>query len=244
MHVAIVQRKTADRRKDRRFPMHGAIEMRAAGIDILIQATLEDLSVTGCRVSSRVPLRLTHPVRLELPRAGQAPLRVTGNVVRARGSVADRVYHYGVLFRIDSDELRAEVRNYVSLYGSKFARIRNGSLDRRSLTRGVDVKLHVDIYVPEVGRFTAVALALRSKGMRIASDRVLRQEWPMKIDIRLAGASCGASGIATVRAAVLPGVRQARGQYVQDVEFSDVPMRVQSDIDHFIHEAALNADGR
>lgn len=244
MHVALSQRATADRRKDRRFPMRGAIDMRATGIDVLIQATLEDLSVTGCRVSTRVPLRMTHPVRLELPRPGHPPLRVTGNVVRARGTTADRLYHYGVLFRLENDGQREDVRKYVSLYASKFAGVRNGTLARRSNVTSVDVKLQVEISVPEVGRFTAIALALRTKGMRIASDRVLRQEWPMKIDLRLPGSVAGASSIVTVRANALPGVRHVRGQYVQDVEFCDVPMRVAHEIVSFIHETALNNDGR
>lgn len=244
MHVAIVQRATGDRRKDRRFAMRGAIEMRAAGIDVLIQATLEDLSVTGCRVSTRVPLRMTHPVRLELPRPGHSPLRVTGNVVRARGTAVDRLYHYGVLFRLEDDGLREDVRKYVSLYGSKFAGVRDGTVHRRSNVTSVDVKLQLEISVPEAGRFTAIAIALRTKGMRIASDRVLRQEWPMKIDLRLGSSMPGAASIVTVRANVLPGVRHVRGQYVQDVEFCDVPMRVAHEIAAFIHETALKDGGR
>ncbi len=147
MHVAIVQRKTADRRKDRRFPMRGAIDMRAAGIDILIQATLEDISATGCRVSTRAPLRLKHPVRMELPRPGQTPLRITGNVVRARGANADRLHHYGIFFRFESAEARAEMRAYVSLYASKLAPVRT-AVDRRNAAAGVDVKLPLDVSVP------------------------------------------------------------------------------------------------
>ncbi|MBV8637149.1 MAG: PilZ domain-containing protein [Candidatus Eremiobacteraeota bacterium] len=243
MHVAIVQRTTGDRRKERRFPMRGAIEMRATGIDVLIRATLEDLSATGCRVSTRVPLRMTHPVRIELPRPGRPPLRVTGNVVRARGLVADRVYHYGVLFRLDNGEMRDDVRSYVSFYASKFARIRNGA-DRRSSVSGVDVKLQVEISIPQNGRFTAIAVALRTNGMRIASDRVLRQEWPMKIDLRLGSVIPGESPIVTVRANALPGARRVRGQYVQDVEFCELPLRVQSAIEHFIHDIAVNGGGR
>lgn len=236
MHVAIVQRSTADRRKDRRFPLRGSIDLRAAGIDILIQATLEDISVTGCRVSTRAPLRIKHPVQIDLPRPGQSPVRVTGNVVRARGTTADRIYHYGILFRLDSDELRADVRNYVSLYASKLASVRTGSVDRRSAASGTDVKLQVDVSVPDVGRFTAVALALRPDGMRIACDRVLRQEWVMKLDLRLPDSVTGESSIATVRAKAMPGVRHVRGQYVQDLEFCDVPLRTRSQIERFIFD--------
>ncbi len=244
MHVAIVQRRTADRRKDRRFAMRGAIDMRAAGIDILIQATLEDISATGARVSTRAPLRMKHPVQIELPRPGQAPLRVTGNVVRARGTTTDRIYHYGILFRLETDELRAAVRSYVSMYASKLAPIRTAPTDRRSITNGVDVKLKVDVSVTDVGRFAAIALALRPGGMRIASDRVLRQEWAMKIDLRLPSQMPGGSSIVTVRAQAKAGVRQVRGQYVQDVEFVETPLRVQSEIENFIYETRANADAR
>jgi hypothetical protein len=244
MHVAIVQRKTADRRKDRRFPMSGSIDLSAAGIDILVQATLEDISATGCRVSTRVPLRLKHPVRMELPRPGQLPVRVTGNVLRARGTTSDRIYHYGILFRLETDELRANVRNYVSLYASKFATVRHASFDRRAAASGVDVKLQVDVSVPDAGRFTATALALRPDRMRVASDRVLRQEWLMKIDLRLPSEVPGSSSIVTVRAKALPGARHVRGQYVQDVEFCETPLRVRSEIERFIFEWRANAGAR
>jgi hypothetical protein len=244
MHVAIVQRKTADRRKDRRFPMSGSIDLSAAGIDIVIQATLQDISATGCRVSTRVPLRLKHPVRIDLPRPGQAPVRVTGNVVRARGTTSDRIYHYGVLFRLDSEQLRADVRNYVSLYASKLASVRHASLDRRTTASGADVKLQVEVSVPDVGRFTATALALRPDGMRVASDRVLRQEWPMKIDLRLPAGPEGLPSIATVRGKALPGARHVRGQYIQDVEFCETPLRVRSEIERFIFDSRGNGAGR
>ena len=242
MHVAIVQRRSADRRKDRRFPMRGEIDMRAAGIDILIHATLEDISATGARVSTRAPLRIKHPVRLELPRPGQEPLRVTGNVVRARGSSVDRIYHYGILFRLDTDELRSAMRTYVSLYASKLTLIGNAPTDRRFIANGVDVKLEVNVSVPDVGRFAALALALRPEGMRLACDRVLRQEWTMKIDLRLP--MNGGSSIVTVRAKAKPGVRQVRGQYVQDVEFAEAPLRVRGEIESFIYETRANADAR
>jgi len=243
MHVAIVQRKTADRRKDRRFPMRGAIDMRAAGINVVIHATLEDISATGCRVSTRAPLRIKHPVRIELPRPGQTLLRVTGHVVRARGATSDRLYYYGIHFRFESDETRAELRAYVSLYASKLAPVRNGSFDRRVAAAGADVKLQLDVTVPEVGRFSAIALALRPDGMRVACDRVLRQEWPMKIDLRLPSESAGTS-IVTVRAKALSGVRQVRGQYIQDVEFCEPPLRARQEIERLIFDLKTNGGAR
>jgi c-di-GMP-binding flagellar brake protein YcgR len=224
--------------------MRGDIDIEAAGIDIRIQATLEDISATGCRVSTRAPLRIKHPVRIEFPRPGDSPLRMTGNVVRARTASEDRIYHYGILFRLDSDELRERMRSYVSVYAGKLARPQYGAVDRRSLDQGVDVKLSVDVSVPDVGRFHAIALALRPDGMRLACERVLRQEWSMKIDLRLPAATPAGLSIVTLRAKVRPGTRQVRGQYLHDVEFCETPLRVRNEIERFLYEKRATARER
>lgn len=243
MHEALVKRSSADRRKDRRFPMRGAIDVRATGIDLDIHATLEDISSGGCRIGARVPLQMKHPVRVALPRPGQPELRVTGNVVRAYGNTTDRIYHYGIRFRIESDEARADIRKYVSLYAHRLSPLRAETSDRRGSSPGVEVKVPVDVFVPEIGRMLVVAISLRTEGMRVASDRILRQEWNMKIDLRFPSEVAGPSSVVTVAAKALPGVREVRGQFVQDLVFVDPSLRVRGEIERFLYELRL-ADTR
>ena len=239
MHAALVQRKNIDRRKDRRVAMHGAIDLRASGIDLDLHAMLEDISSGGCKISARVPLQMKHPVRLELPRPGASPLRITGNVVRAYGTTSDRLYHYGIRFRIESIEARTEIRHYVSLYTRRVASIGSMRSERRDGTGGVDVKLPADIFVADVGRMTATVIALKGDGMRVAGERVLRQEWTMKIDLRLPNDATGQSALVTVTARAVPGVREARGQFVQDLVFVEPALRVRTEIERFMYETRL-----
>ncbi|HET9029504.1 MAG TPA: PilZ domain-containing protein [Candidatus Aquilonibacter sp.] len=242
MHAALVKRSIADRRKERRYPICGAIAMRAAGIDVTIDASLEDISAGGCRVMSRVPLRMKHSVRVELPRHGGPSLHVSGQVVRAFGSSADRIYHYGIRFRFEDARERSALRAFVSMHARRTTSANASSAGRRVPAGAVDVKLPIDLFVAESGRVRATMLALRVDGMRVASAGVLRQEWTIKADLRLPNDATGEPVLVTVAACVRPGVREVRGQFVQDLDFVDAPLRVRTEIERYLYDLRVSGE--
>lgn len=231
MNASLHARLGADRRKSPRFPMNGALALRAQGLDVAINANIRDISAGGCKLDSRVKLTLRQAVRLELPQAGNPPLLVTGSVVRASMTLADRVHHYGVRFNIETAALRDMLVGYIKVFGQKHL-----SDAGRRVTGSVDVKFPVTVNVSGVGHFVATAIALNTGGMRLASDRVLRQEWKLKLDVKLPGGMIG-SPVMVLAATVKPGVKPVRGTFVQDVEFVDPELRAVGEIERVMIEA-------
>ena len=232
MHAALNTRRE-DRRRYPRFPMNGALQVRANGLEIPISATVRDISAGGCKLDCRVALTSKQALRIELPQPGAPALVVEGNVVRATLTQSDRMNHYGIRFRIETANFRDTLVAYISRYCRfKYA---TSAGDRR--TDGiVDVKFAVTISAPEIRPFNAMAIALGAQGMRIATDRVLRQEWMMKIDLKLPGGMIGAPVLMMV-ARAKPGAKPVRGSYVQDVEFVEPSLRALAEIERAMGEA-------
>ena len=231
MH-ATLNGRGADRRKYPRFPMNGALELRASGLEIPINATVKDISAGGCRLDCRVPLPLKQAVRMELPMPGANPLVITGNVVRIATTAAEKMHHYGVRFRIETAALRDNLVTYISRYCQH--KLATRASDRR-VTGFVDVRFSVTISAPDVKPFHALAIALGTEGLRVSSDRILRQEWSMKIDIKLPGGMIG-QPILTMMARAKPGAKPVRGTYVQDVVFVEPPLRSIAEIERSMAE--------
>lgn len=231
MHAGLNERRGTDRRKYPRTPVTGAIELRAAGIEVAVTANLRDISAGGCALESRVALQATTALRIELPIPGGKPLVLDANVLRISSNAAERTYRYGVRFRVETATLRDNLLTYIQRY---CVRSEAASSDRRERA-GVDVKFMVTISPPGVPLFNAMAISLGTGGIRIASDRILRQEWMMKIDMKLPGGMIGAPAL-TMTGRARPGAKPVRGSYVQDVDFVEPSLRAIAEIDRAMAE--------
>lgn len=232
MHSAIVPRSGADRRRDRRVLIGADVDVRISGMDMRIHATLEDLSAGGCRLRLRIPLRFGSAVRIELPQPGRAALVLPGNVVRASSGVRERTYHYGVRFRAPSHAERTSIIAYLALFAR--SQSAGSTVERREPSAMLDVKVACRVSTPGDGDVSATILRLGTSGMRVACDRVFRQEWSMKCDVKLPGEVSISSTIVTVTARALPGVRSVRGQFVTDLAFGELPLRARIEIERYL----------
>jgi hypothetical protein len=234
MHSTLQSRRQDDRRKYPRSPMNGALDLRAQGIELPIRASLRDISAGGCAISARIDLAVKHPLRIELPIPGTSPLVLEANIVRATVNPAEKINHYGVRFRLESAALRDNLITYISRYCHPTARVHGPG--RRSPAT-VDAKFMVTVSAPDVRPFNVMAIALGTGGMRLASDRVLRQEWSMKLDLKLPGAMIGAP-VLTVAGRAKLGAKAVRGSYVQDVEFVEPSLRAIAEIERAMRDVA------
>jgi len=206
-------------------------------MELPITANLRDISPGGCALESRVALPLKQAIRLELPIPGNKPLVLDANIVRASSNPAERMNRYGVRFRVETASLRDNVKAYIARYCQVKQAMAGG--DRRD--RGpIDVKFVATIAVPDIRPFNAMVIALSSGGVRIASDRILRQEWMMKIDLKLPGGMIGAP-VLTMTGRAKPGAKPVRGSFVQDVEFIEPSLRAIGEIERAIGEVRRSA---
>jgi len=196
---------SVDRRKHRRYAVQGAVDMRAAGIEIPLRAFIEDLSLEGCRLDMRVRLKIDHTVRLELPMVHHAPLVVVGRVIHAYGTTVDNIYHYGTRFRSDGEKKRLTLNAAIEQWSAGIG----GTLQAR---------VPAEICLSQGGHFQGFALAVTTSRMQLASDRVLPQASRVKVDINLPASHRQDREIVTVDARVLPGVKQQIGAFVHDLE--------------------------
>jgi hypothetical protein len=236
MHATLQSRRPADRRKYPRSPMNGALDLRAQGIELPIRASLRDISAGGCAIACRIDLGVKHPLRIELPIPGTSPLVLDANVVRATVSPSEKMNHYGVRFRLESAALRDNLITYISRYCHA---AKASAPDRRSHAT-VDAKFMVTVSAPDLKPFNVMAIALGTGGLRLASDRVLRQEWMMKLDLTLPGAMIGAP-VLTVTGRAKAGAKAVRGSYVQDVELVEPSLRAIAEIERAMHDVSHKA---
>jgi hypothetical protein len=237
MHASLSSRH-ADRRQYQRTPVNGALDLRAAGFEIPITAGLKDISPGGCALACRIALGLKLPVRMQFPLPGAKPMVVDGNVVRATASPADKMNHYGVRFRVETAALRDNLKLYIAQYCAP-SQTRNAAPDRRA--RGViDAKFSVTISAPDVRPFNVMAISLGTEGLRVACDRVLRQEWSMRLELRLPGAIVAGPPLA-INGHAKPGAKSVRGSYVQDIVFVQPSLHAITEIERAMSDIATKA---
>jgi len=216
-----------ERRKYPRIAIAGAIEVRAVGIKVPIVANLRNIAGGGCALAARVDLSMGQALRLELPVAGAAPLVLEGNVVRSAANAAEKITQYGVKFRIDTAAMRDNVLTYIARYCQPKSAM-------------IEAKFAVTAASPDVRPFHATAVAFGPEGLRLASDRVLRQEWTIRFDLKLPGGQIGAPPI-SVTGRAKPGAKLLRGSYVQDIVFVEPSLRAIAEIERAMNDVRKNA---
>jgi hypothetical protein len=100
----------------------------------------------------------------------------------------------------------------------------------------VEVKLPAQAVVAGVGRLGLTILSLSGTGMCVASDCILQPDWTVKIDLIVPGADRSERLLITVATRALPEIREAHGQYVQDLVLIDPSAAIQEEIDRLIAE--------
>jgi hypothetical protein len=240
MHASLNSRQASDRRKYLRTPVNGALDLRASGIEIPITAGLKDISPGGCAIDCRVALNLTHPLRMQFPLPGAKPMMVDGNVVRKSTTTSDKMNHYGVQFRVETAALRDNLKLYIAQYCRPVQNNKIVGPDRRTRGATIDAKFSVTISAPDVRPFNVMAITLGTEGIRVASDRVLRQEWSMRLELRLPGAIIAGPPL-QVNGHAKPGAKSVRGSFVQDIVFVQPSLHVITEIERAMSDIAAKA---
>lgn len=233
MHASLHTRQASDRRKYPRTPVNGAIDLRASGIEIPITANLHDISPGGCQIECRVTLPVKHALRLLLPLPGSSPIVVDANIVRSDAIASQKVNRYGVRFRVETAALRDNLVTYISRYCTPR---RPDATHERRVRGSIDARFPVTLSTAELRAFNAMGLSLSTEGVRVASDRVLRQEWLVKLELKLPG-SMGQTML-HLMGRPKPGAKSVRGSYVQDVVFVETSLAAIAQIEKAVAEVA------
>jgi|SRR5215469_13417120 len=239
MHASLNARQGSDRRQYQRTPVNGALDLRASGIEIPITANLRDISPGGCALECRVALTDKQAIRMQFPLPGTKPMMVDGNVVRAITSAADKMTRYGVRFRVESAALRDNIKMYIAQYCHPAAKQQSAGADRR-ISGPIDTKFSVTISTHDVRPFNVMAITLGPQGIRVASDRILRQEWSMRMELRLPGAIIAGAPLA-ITGHAKPGAKSVRGSYIQDVVFVQPSLHAITEIERAMRDITAKA---
>jgi c-di-GMP-binding flagellar brake protein YcgR len=258
---------SSNRRLFYRQPMFVRIDVRAAGLRTPVPATLVDLSAGGCRVEARTMLRPQTAVEFDLPRPHKATLRLPGTLRKVTYIPGERLFRYAIEFDALGGGEREELMRFISEEQRRMlAGKRPGSADgfpsaephpRLQMVRSdfrVEINLPVRYVVGEgTGPFNATAIDVSAGGIRVITDRVLRQEWVVRLSFTLPsdvlrllqqvrGAEfAGAHPFGEVRVTCRPlaGVRQSRGRYVQSLAFVNPDPEATREINRFVEAARL-----
>jgi len=247
-----------DKRAYYRQPMHAPIHLRVADVREALPATLVNISGGGCQIDAAVLLQTHLPMRFSLPRPGLGDLVLTGTINKIRHTKHDHTYHYGIAFEIAGEDEREELSRFISeeqlraLEGTHASaaapRSTKRLLEQRSCVRTV-ASFPVRYTVPEQPDVTyeALALDLSTGGMRIITDRILRREWNINVNISLPN-----DGLRTAApfmplsllASPLPGIRNSRGRYVHSLSFRNPSAAAIDEISRFIRANELSRASR
>ena len=266
------QPQSGNRRLYYRQPMYARIDLRVSGIRVPIPATLIDVSGGGCQIHARTMLKRQQLVDFELPRAGEAALRLNGTIKKVAYAPQDRTFRYSVEFDELAEQSRDELLRFIADEQRRAISSAKAEIDtpvaplRKRLVRLQELRsaYRVEVNVPvqySVGDAMTVhdgtATDVSTGGMRLILDQVLRQEWIVTArftlpndalkafaQLRTSGERMRPFSEMRLQARPLPGVRQLRGRYVQSLAFLNPDATVTEDIARFVQIAKLIALGR
>jgi c-di-GMP-binding flagellar brake protein YcgR len=250
----------SNRRSYFRLPIQIPINLRVSGIKVPVPSTLVDISGGGCQVHGRTAIKEGSPVEFDLPRPGEPPLRLPGTVRKVIYTPGDKIFRYAIefpaispsthdnLLRFIAEEQRREIarKRGHELSGKLSNR---PSREHRSHTR-VDIELPIRYnLVGAPTQFSAIAIDISTGGMRILTERVLRQEWT--ITVRFTLPNDPAKEVLKRRghdprehkdfmelrmdAKALPGLKESRGQYIQALIWVDPDPVATDEIQRFVN---------
>ncbi|MBV8639712.1 MAG: PilZ domain-containing protein [Candidatus Eremiobacteraeota bacterium] len=250
---------SSNRRSFYRQPMYLRIDVRVTGVRIPIPSTLVDISAGGCQVHARTMLKPHLAIEFDLPRTGMPPLRLAGRLRKVTYTASDRTFRYAVEFDALSDTARDDLARYIHEEQRRSLSLARRGIDEerpKPSTRLQELRAHrrVEVNIPVTctvgttpGNFEGVAVDVSTGGLRLISDRVLRQEWDVTVRFTLpndvlrvlhsrAGVQRPFSELRLV-ARPLPGVKQTRGRYMQSLVWVNPDPQLTDEIHRFVEAA-------
>lgn len=253
---------SSNRRSFFRQPMYLRIDVRVAGVRIPIPATLVDLSAGGCQIHARTMLKPHVAIEFDLPREGMPPLRLSGKLRKVTYTASDRTFRYAIQFDSLNDATRDDLARFIHEEQRRALILtRRGVEEERPKppTRLQELRAHrrVEVNIPVTfsvgttpGTFSGVAVDVSTGGLRLISDRVLRQEWDVSIRFTLPNDVLRVLHSRTgpqrpfselrLTARPLPGVKQTRGRYMQSLVWVNPDPQITDEISRFV-EASTRA---
>ncbi len=247
-----------NRRSFYRQPMYLRIDVRVAGVRIPIPSTLVDISAGGCQIHARTMIKPHVAIEFDLPRTGQPPLRLAGKLRKVTYTASDRTFRYAVEFDSLSDLTRDDLARFIHEEQRRAINVTRRSEDEKPKpnTRLQELRAHrrVEVNIPVTysigdtpGVYEGVAVDVSTGGLRLISDRVLRQEWDVTVRftlpndvLRVLHARAGVQrpfSELRLTARPLPGVKQTRGRYMQSLVWVNPDPHVTEEIDRFVEAA-------
>ena len=252
---------TTNRRSFYRQAMYLRVDVRVAGIRIPVPSTLVDISAGGCQIHARTMIKPHVAIEFDLPRAGMPPLRLSGKLRKVTYTASDRTFRYAVEFDSLSEATRDDLARFIHEEQRRALSLaRRGSEEERPKpsTRLQELRAHrrVEVNLPVTytvgntpGSYEGVAVDVSTGGLRLISDRVLRQEWDVTIRftlpnevLRLMHSRSGAQrpfSELRLTARPLPGVKQTRGRYMQSLVWVNPDPQITDEIHRFVEATTL-----
>jgi hypothetical protein len=198
-------------------------------------------------------------IEFDLPRGGMPRLRLAGKLRKVTYTASDRTFRYAIAFDSLSEATRDDLARFIHEEQRRAL-----SLTRRGFeeegpkppTRLQELRAHrrVEVNIPvsftvgtTPGMFEGVAVDVSTGGLRLISDRVLRQEWDVNVRLtlpndvlRVLHARSGSQhpfSELRLKARPLPGVKQTRGRYMQSLVWVNPDPHVTDEINRFVEAA-------
>jgi hypothetical protein len=246
---AAVPSPGSHRRQPYRQSTYVRIDLRVAGRGAAIPATLVDLSSGDCCIEARTMLRPHAAVEFELPRHNRSVLRLAGILRKGLYLPRDRTFRYSVEFVGLRDAERDEITQYLAEEQQRMLAAKRRAemvelqrptgprLQKRRAHPRVEVNEPVCYTIGEVSAAgNATAVDLGCGGIRLITGQVLRQEWNVRITMKLPERE---PGEIRVTCRPLAGARHSRGRFVQSLTFVDPDPDVTSRIERFVESARI-----
>lgn len=262
---------STNRRLYYRQPMYLRINLRVAGIRVLVPATLVDISGGGAQIHARTMLKPKASVEFDLPRPGDTALRLTGTIRKVTYTPDNRTFRYAVHFESLESGVREQLLRFVieeqrrGITGSKDApeatslKVASTRLRELRSAHRVEVNVPVRYFIGDsLTAQVATAIDIGTGGLRMILDQVLRQEWVVTVRFTLPNetlkvlAQSRVTGGPAMRpfselkflARPLSGVKQLRGRFVQSLAFVNPDAEQAAEIDRFVQASRLTTIAR
>lgn len=253
-----------NRRSFYRQPMYVRIDLRVAGVRIPIPSTLVDISAGGCQIHARTMLKPHLSVEFDLPRNGMPPLRLAGKLRKVTYTAADRTFRYAVEFEALPEQTREDLARFIhdeQRRAISLTRGNHGDEKPGPSTRLQELRAHhrVEVNIPlrfTIGAsgpaFEGIAVDVSTGGLRMISDKVLRQEWDIGLrftppsdvlkamHVRAGGPTQKPFDELKLIARPLAGVKQTRGRYMQSLIWVNPDPQMTEEIHRFVEAVRVS----
>lgn len=178
-----------------RQPVDLPVQLDVTGIRIPINATIINVSVTGCRLQSWIAIERDAKIAFDWPREG-VDLRLTGTIVLRQPSKKGAAFEYGVAFEgllpAQADLLAREIHEAQRREAlnrsaqAKALHVKPADVNRRSSYRA-RAEFPVEMTFEEriTGTMKVTATDISSGGLRIVSEKPLTPKTEVTVRFRL-----------------------------------------------------------